>query len=271
MNNSKIQLILFFCVVIFCAGCTKRIADHDAKTIKILSVVIVQQDGFLQYVLEPYLNRQNLTVEFSTGHHSAVASAADAQTIDIAITHIKVKELQALESKGKLSHRKLLFANPMAFIGPAGDPAHLTGMLNADKAVHKLFDNQHCFVINPHKRLRKIQFSLLPSNTKNLPECVMTNAKNTMDALAMSEQNNAYTLWGLHPFIAKTKGLSLQPVVVPDPILLENIAGWVIKDSKIKKEAEDLLNYLASDEAQQRLVQFRLKGHEHIQPWWPPK
>lgn len=233
-----------------------------------MTVVICQQGDFLQYLLEPYLAGKNFNIEYSQGHHSQVAAAVKRGEVDIAITHTKVKAMQELVAAGLLIDGQTVFANPKAFLGPAGDPAGISGLDDAAVAMQRIQEKGYCYVINPHENMTSLQLDLL-GGKKSGRNCVIDTAQNTRDALQVAVEKNAYTMWGLHPYLAKGKG-KLQPIVIPDKRLLQTLGAWVVKDSDVEAEARDLVNYLASDVAIERIVKFRFPGLDTIQPWWLP-
>ena len=147
---------------------SEPVQDNEAaeKTIRIMTVVICQQENFLQYLLEPYLSGKNIKIVYRQGHHTEVAKAVKNGEVDFVITHKKVKLLQKLESDGLLKKGHLLFANPMAFLGPKGDPAGIKGLDDPVQAVRNIQEKGYCFVINNHDRLARIQKHLLEEALK---------------------------------------------------------------------------------------------------------
>ena len=74
-------------------------ANSAEKVLRVMTVVICQQDDFLQYVLAPYLAEKDIRIEYRQGHHSEVAKAVANKEADFVITHTKVKALQKMEKK----------------------------------------------------------------------------------------------------------------------------------------------------------------------------
>lgn len=232
-----------------------------------MTVVICQQEDFLQTLLEPYLAEHDITVEYSRGHHSDVASAVEKGEVDLAITHSKVKKMQKLERRGFLNEGKLLFANPMVFLGPKGDPAGLTGLLNPAEAIHRIHAKGMCFVINGHDRIRGIQHQLVAESGLD-DVCMIESRKSSPMDIAF--ERNTYTMWALHPYSRKSQH-RLEPVVIPEQRLLENMSGWVVAGLDSEEQANMLLSWLASEEAQKRVREFRLARYPQLQAWWPPR
>lgn len=259
----SIALLLSFNIV------RSEVDTPSEEIIHIMTVVICQQDDFLQTILEPYLTKNNIRAEYRQGHHSEVAQAVKNKEADFVITHTKVKKLQKMESKGLLNKGQQLFANPMAFLGPKGDPVKINGMQDSVQAIKKILESDHCFIINGHERLAKIQKELI-KQTAITDSCVIQSDKQNENVLEDVFKKNAYTLWGLHPYANKGND-KLLPIVIPDEILLSNMTGWVVKGTDKEKDANELLNYLSSEQAKKRIAEFRLKKYVHIQAWWPIK
>ncbi len=260
------KVAILFALSLSISSARSETDASSEKIIRIMTVVICQQDGFLQYVLEPYLRKNNIKVVYNKGHHSEVAQAVKNKEADFVITHTKVKKLQKMENKGLLNKGVELFANPMAFLGPKDDPAKITGMQDSVQAIKKILESEYCFIINGHQRLAKIQKDLI-NQTGITDSCVIQSEQQNEDVLDEVLEKNAYTLWGLHPY-AKKGDDNLLPIVIPDDVLLSNMTAWVVKGSRVEKEAGDLLNYLSTEQAKKRITEFRLNKYENIQAWW---
>ena len=261
------KVALLIALLFFINAVHSETENPSEKIIRIMTVVICQQDGFLQYVLEPYLLEKNIKVEYRQGHHSEVAKTVKNKEVDFVITHTKVKALQKMERKGLLNKGRELFSNPMAFLGPKDDPAKINGMHDPVQAIKKILESDHCFIINGHPRLAKIQKELI-KQTGTTESCVIHSDKQNEDILDDVFEKNSYTLWGLHPY-AKKGNDKLMPIVIPNEVLLSNMTGWVVKGSDKKQDASELLNYLVSEQAKKRITEFRLKKYDNIQAWWP--
>ena len=266
---AKVTSLFFICLFLLTSTVQAENETSVAKIIRIMTVVICQQDNFIQYVLEPYLSEHNIKIEYRQGHHSEVAKAAANKEVDFVITHTKVKALQKMEQKGLLEKGHHLFSNPMAFLGPKNDPAHISGMQNPVQAIKKILESDYCFVINGHERLAKIQKKLIKQSAVT-GACVIESEKQNEAVLDEAFEKNAYTLWGLHPYAKKGKG-KLTPIVIPDEVLLSDMTGWVVKGTGREKEASELLNYLNTEQARKRITEFRLNNYDDIQAWWPAK
>lgn len=265
MNNFK-KAVLFFCLFLFINIAHAETESSPEKIIRIMTVVICQQENFLQYVLEPYLAGKNIKIEYRQGHNSEVAQAVKTKDADFVIAHTKVKKLQSMEQKGLLNKGQQLFANPMAFLGPEGEPVKIGGMKDPVKAIKKIFESGYCFIINGHTRLAKLQKKFI-KRAKIKGACVLQSDKQNEAILSEVVEKNAYTLWGLHPYVKKGND-KLLPIVIPDKELLSNMTGWTVKGSKSETETEKLLNYLSSEQAKKRITEFRLKKYKNIQAWW---
>ncbi|MGH8120456.1 MAG: hypothetical protein ACRESK_07570 [Gammaproteobacteria bacterium] len=248
---------------------SESVAGKDVITLRIMTVVICQQGGFLQYLLEPYLAGKKLRVEYSQGHHREVAAAVKRGEVDIAITHTKVKTMQELAATGRLINGRTIFANPKAFLGPRGDPASIGELQDGAMAMQRIQERGFCYVINPHGEMENLQEQLLAAGTATR-HCVINDVNNVKEALHTAFEQGGYTMWGLHPYLEKGDG-KLEPIVIPDPRLQQNLAAWVVQGSGVEKEARELVYYLAGDDAKAAYLKFRFPGYDGIQPWWSPK
>lgn len=162
-----------------------------------------------------------------------------------------------------------MFANPKAFLGPKGDPAKIEGLQDAVLAMQQIQDGGYCYVINPHGEMEILQNGLLDM-TNSVRRCVLNDVQDTQAALDTAFEKGAYTMWGLHPYIAEGND-NLQPIVIPDDRLLQNLSAWVVAGSDMEAEAGNLVNNLASEDAKIRITKFRFPGYKDIPPWRPTK
>ena len=242
------------------------LAGDSTKRLRIMTVVIVQQDDFLPALIAPYLNNHPLDIEYRSGHHREVVQAIQQGEVDLVMVHTKIKAMDKLIQQGLLKPGQPIFANPKAFLAPVGDPDGLSGLLNPLDALNRMQTAHRCFVINPHGALETLQRRFLQQADM---DCVIESAQNTEQAIELADQKHGYTIWGLHPYQAKTNA-NLEPIVIPAPDLLQNIGIWVVAGTDMENEANDLADYLLSDPVRKLYMAFRLKDLPNVQAWWPP-
>lgn len=237
------------------------------ETIRIMTVVICQQEDFLQTLLSPWAREHELELVYSSGHHSEVAAAVEKGDVDFVITHARVKKMQKLEARGVLGTGQQVFANPMVFLGPMDDPAAIDGLSDPLAAQKQIQQAGICTVINSHERLGNIQRTLL-AKSANTKACVIDS--DGQDAVDLAYEHKAYTLWALHPYTRKSRH-RLRPVLIAHDSLLENMEAWVVEASPLKHEAQKLLDYLGTEKVQAQITGFRLQRYPDIQAWWLPR
>ena len=86
-------------------------------------VPIVGQAGFLSSVLAPFLAERGLRLELTAIHGREVVRLARAGEADLVIMHARFKALPKLRRDGVIGPPVPVFANPIALLAPAGDPA----------------------------------------------------------------------------------------------------------------------------------------------------
>jgi tungstate transport system substrate-binding protein len=237
--------------------------------IRVMTVVIVQQEGFLPWLLEPFLAGRDLGIEYTQGHHTEVARAVTEGRVDLVIAHTKVRLLREQSAQGILNPGRPLFANPMAFLGPRGDPARIRALNDPVQALRRIQAAGFCYVINRQDRLGAVQDALLGQLDAIDRKCLIDAVANRRDAaLVTAGEKGAYTLWGLHPAVQRGDG-RLEPVVIADARLLSELSGYVVRGGAEEVLATEILDYLASAPAQRRLTEFRFSAYPELQPWWP--
>jgi tungstate transport system substrate-binding protein len=237
-------------------------------TLRVMTVVICQQDGFLPWLLEPFLESEGIRIEYRQGHHSEVARAAAHGEADLVIAHTKVAALRTLAEQGVLRPGRVVFANPMAFLAPPDDPAGIAGLSDPVQAVRQIQERGFCFLVNDQGRLARLQRTFIEASTP-ATRCVIDDPQNAkLAALTAASERGAYSMWGLHPY-ARKASVALEPIVIPDPRLLQGLSAYVVAGAEAQSRAAALVDYLASTAAQRRLTGFRLANYPQVQPWWP--
>lgn len=228
-------------------------------------VPIVGQASFLQTVLAPFLAEKGVQLVVTATHGREVVRAARAQESDHIIIHARVRALGKLEADHTLAPSTPVFANPIALLAPAGDPAHLADSPSAAAAMARLKASSHCLLENHLDGLLDVQRALWGDEggcRHQDPQAV------GLGAVLLAEQRGDYTWWGLHPFVNSQRGMTAM--VWPEPELLRTLNAAPVAGARHAALAAEAIAWLASPVGQRAIAAFRLPGQPRIQAWWPP-
>ena len=242
-------------------------ASHaDAPPLRALVVTIVDQDGFLEWLVADAVTAGRVPpLAITTSHVRGLSAHLDEGEWDLVIAHAHARPAQRLAARGVLSDGTAVFANPRTIIGPANDPAGLRGASDFDAALSRLFAHGGCWMRHEHAGLAALQ----PQPDETDGRCVLAaDGPGPLAALAAARKHGAYTVWGYHPFM-RTERDGLAAVVIGDPRLLATLNAWTVTASPRRDEARALIRLLAAPATQARLPEFRLDDDTPNQAWWP--
>ncbi|MGE0373369.1 MAG: transporter substrate-binding domain-containing protein [Gammaproteobacteria bacterium] len=236
-----------------CAG-----AVAEADTLRIHVVPIVNQGRFLETLLQDFAARAGVTLAISAQHGRKAVAAARAGDTDLVITHADFRGIAALAQEGRLTDGEVVFANPIALLGPRADPAGVAAAGTIEEAHARIAVSAQCLVPNPLQHL--------PALAAEAPGACTGTDGSGAGAVQAAAARGAYVWWGLHPFLLT--GQPLRPFVPADVRLLRPLMAWVVAGPRAAL-ARRALAALRSAEGQARVPAFRLAGFEDLQVWWP--
>jgi tungstate transport system substrate-binding protein len=242
-------------------------ASHaDAPPLRALVVTIVDQDGFLEWLVADAVAAGTVPpLALTTSHVRDLPARLEEGQWDLVIAHAHARPAQRLAARGVLGDGTPVFANPRTIIGPADDPAGLRGASDFDAALARLFAHGGCWVRHEHAGLAALQ----PRPGDADGRCVLAaDEPGPLAALAAARTHGAYTVWGYHPFM-RTARDGLAAVVIGDPQLLATLDAWTVTASPRRAEARAVIGLLSAPATQARLAEFRLDDDSANQAWWP--
>lgn len=241
-------------------------APADEAPLRALVVTIVAEDGFLPWLTAPAVAAGELpALVLTTRHVRDFAAALDAADYDLVIAHAHARPVQRLAEQGRVSTGRAVFANPIALIGPAHDPAGLATAGDLDAAFARLAGHGACWLDNGQPELAPLTAL---ARERGVDCVIVAPSANGAHAVVAAAARGAYTAWGLHPYTRLARDAE-RAHVIGDARLLRPLVARAVLASPRRQEAQAVIDWLADTAAQRRLQDFRLARDPRSQAFWP--
>jgi tungstate transport system substrate-binding protein len=196
--------------------------------VRISSVPTAIEGNILPALVDAFEKQSSLKV--STTLATDLYTQARAGKVDLAISHYGHHEAEQFILDGLGEWPRTIFSNQVALVGPASDPAGVRGLDDAGEALRRISTSGSPFLVNEIDGLSYLTEVLWhlagqPARTNWL------HGHKQDDALIEAAKRNAYTMWGLTPFmrVRKREHLQLEPLVLGDPLFQRLLVSVVIK------------------------------------------
>ena len=139
---------LMIAAIVACLGVSVlgiRAANAEDPFITVASTTSTRNSGLFDYILPKFQERSGIAVRVvavGTGQAIRMARNGDA---DVLLVHHKPSELRFVEEGYGVKRFDLMY-NDFVFVGPAGDPAGISGMKDAVAALHAIEKAKAVFV-----------------------------------------------------------------------------------------------------------------------------
>ena len=190
-------------------------STRDSGLMDVLIPIFQQQTG---YVMKP--------VYVGSGAAIALGQAGNA---DVLLVHSPAAEVTFMNG-GYGINRLLVMHNDFIIVGPASDPAGISGMTVATDALKKIADAKANFYSRGdnsgtdalEKSLwKKIGINVADNSTTNPSWYIQGGAgAGMLDLLRIASEKNGYTITDRSTYVANKAVLSLSIFVQGDPLLL---------------------------------------------------
>ena len=194
---------------------------------------------------------------------------------DLIISHYGHEGTEPFVTAGFGLWPRPVFANQMAVLGPAADPAKIRGLTDAAEAFRRIAITKSPFLVNNGAGGKYLEEILWTSSGIHEKGAWYLDLKsNGRKAAQDAADKGAYVLWGLAPYLRqKRQGpIALEPLVVGDPIFQRIMVSIAVNSKKVSGVNEDgakaFEQFLLAPATQARIRAFRYTDFNQ-QAWWP--
>ncbi|MEM0253176.1 MAG: substrate-binding domain-containing protein [Candidatus Bathyarchaeia archaeon] len=233
--------------------------------------------GLLEYLMPYFQEKYGIAVHIisvGTGQAIEIARRGD---VDLVLVHSTQLELEFVNS-GCGVHRIGVMYNDFVIIGPANDPAGISGLKNATEAFRRIAEegakNNAKFISRADKSgTHMLELSIWKKlNLRPLNKTWYVEAGSGMGAvLRMANEMNAYTLTDRATWLSfKNQLTNLRVLVEDDVVLLNPYAIILVNPEKYPKRNYEgalmLAKWMISEEGQNLIASFKKWGETLFKP-----
>jgi tungstate transport system substrate-binding protein len=229
--------------------------------------------GLLDEVIAEFGAQTGLDVTVYSGED--VYQRARTGAFDLIVSHYGHKDVEAFMADGLGQWPRTVFANQMAVVGPASDPAGIRGLADATEAYGRIARSGAPWVANNLPGIGYLEAILWEGAGRPAKgEWYIDTGLAQGQAIQAAARRGAYTLWGIFPFLRflEQQKVDLEPMVLADSLLQRVMVTLVVEPQRFPavnvEGAMALQQFLLTPAMQAHIRGFRYPGRDE-QLWWP--
>ncbi|MHC4135695.1 MAG: ABC transporter substrate-binding protein [Planctomycetota bacterium] len=252
-------------------GCGE--SESGPLSLRLATTTSTYNSGLLGHLLPAFEERERIDVQViavGTGQALALGERGDA---DLVLVHARERE-DAFVGAGHGVDRKDIMWNDFVVAGPPTDPAGVSGLRDAAEAFRRIRAARARFVSRGDDSGTHIRELALWEKAGQEPprgaEHYLEAGQGMGRCLTIAGEKKAYVLTDRGTFLAYRSRLDLEVLVEGDPLLRNPYGAILVSPARHPHvnatAARELLDYLTSEEGQQRIGAFRVGGHVLFHP-----
>ena len=206
----------------------------DPALVRVASVKTAVEGSLLPKLAAMFEQASKYRVHVETG--TQVYDLAREGKADVVVSHYGHKDAEQFVLDGLGEFPRTICSNQMALIGPTADPARVRGLDDLGEAIRRIAATKAPFFVND---LDGVQYLFeIAWHAAGKPERTgwLLNEHVSKDAaVTRASQLGAYTLWGLTPFMQLESSLTLEPLVLGDPLLQRMLVTIVVRPDRVAR------------------------------------
>jgi tungstate transport system substrate-binding protein len=170
---------------------------------------------------------------------------------------------------------RAVFANQMALLGPATDPAKVRGLSDIAEAMRRIARTNSRFVSMSSDGGKYLeQWLWMAAGDPSKADWYMNADLRGPAAARAASERAAYVLWGVAPFLRlkRAEPIALEPLVTAAPELQRIMVSIVVNGDKVpganEAAARSFEAFLLTAKIQAWIRAFRYPDFDQ-QAWWP--
>jgi len=266
------QTILIVAILVTVVVIAGTVAYYDffaKKRLRISTTTSLYDTGLLDEVKKQYEATHNVDIQIISAGTGIALQQAQAGDADIVLVHSPAQE-QTFLTNGYGVARKIVAYNYFTIVGPASDPAGISGK-NATEALKSILaygrtrtsavwvsrgDNSGTF-----SKEQSLWASAGDNQTVISGESwYATTGSGMANTLNVADQKNSYTLADVGTYLSQQNTLSLKSIVNGGKSLLNVYSVMAVNPAKVGNvsfnDAVDFIKWLVSDTGQQVISSF---------------
>ncbi|MDQ6785153.1 MAG: hypothetical protein M3063_17310 [Actinomycetota bacterium] len=248
-------------------------AAAATSTVRLATVVTIQDGGLLEQLLGPFETQTGRRVQVYAGED--VYAKARAGGADLVFSHFGHKDAQAFLADGLGQWPRMVLFNSIALIVPNGDPAGVAGLGDALEAFRRIAAARAPFIVNAIPELVYLADVLWDATDRPDKTGWYRDTGLLRDAaMQAAAAQRGYSLWGVTPFLVSQQKnhLPLQPVLYNEEMFHRVMVSVVVNPAKFPHAntpgALALQEYFLTPTTQALIRNYRYLGLD-LPLFWP--
>lgn len=260
------------------AGLAVSIQSHPPTSIILATTTSTRDTGLLDYLDPLFTADTGITIQYvavGTGQALDMAARGDA---DVAMVHAPSIEIPFMAAGHGLCRSAVMY-NRFLIVGPASDPAGITGLTNATAAFGKIWKSNSTFISrgdNSGTNVKELaiwaKVGYTPSTTND--SWYLETGQGMGATLTVASEKGAYTLTDDGTFYALQASLNLEILVAGDSFLFNQYHIIVVSPTQHPNVKADLAleyaRWLVSPRGQTLIGGYEIGGHRLFTPNYSP-
>jgi tungstate transport system substrate-binding protein len=272
------RIAVAIAVILMVAGLAVSIQSHPPTSIILATTTSTRDTGLLDYLDPLFTADTGITIQYvavGTGQALDMAARGDA---DVAMVHAPSIEIPFMAAGHGLCRSAVMY-NRFLIVGPASDPAGITGLTNATAAFGKIWKSNSTFISrgdNSGTNVKELaiwaKVGYTPSTTND--SWYLETGQGMGATLTVASEKGAYTLTDDGTFYALQASLNLEILVAGDSFLFNQYHIIVVSPTQHPNVKADLAleyaRWLVSPRGQTLIGGYEIGGHRLFTPNYSP-
>ena len=264
-------VLLLMLVAVTTLSCQRQSPDHPTTQLRLAVTTSFRDSGLADELLPVFEKAHSTRIELiANGTGAALATAANGD-VDLVIVHSEAAEKEFMDAGHGLRRTTFMF-NSFLILGPADDPAAIRSF-SADQAMGQIASKQLPFVSRGDRsgtHQRELDLWRAVSVQPDW-KTYLESGQGMGATLLIANEKRAYTLCDRGTWLKFQDKVDLIPLVEQGQLLLNPYSAMVVHpnrtgSSRHVKIANQLLDFLMSEEGQQRIGDYRVDQYQLFRP-----
>jgi len=269
-----IVVVAIIALLFAAAGSKEAAAASRGKSITLASTTSTDNSGLFGFLLPKFEAATGIKVRVVAVGTGAALRLGQRGDADVVLVHARDAELKFVAAGHGVERREVM-TNDFVIVGPAGDPAKISGNTDAVQALTRIASAAAYFASRgddsgTHKAELKLweAAGLQPGTLKG--KWYLEAGAGMGATLNIAAGRNAYALSDRATWLAFKNQGDLR-IVVEGDARLRNVYGVMMvnpaRHAHVKQVAASaFINWITGDEGQQAISEFRIKGRQVFFP-----
>lgn len=260
----KVSLIIGLAAVIIASVINPAVAE---SRLRLATTTSTENSGLLRELIPPFETANRCIVDVIAVGTGKALKLGERGDVDVVMVHARQLE-EKFVAEGYGIDRHDVMYNDFVLIGPAEDPAGITGIKDASLALQNIAKSGSIFVSRGDRSGTHFKETQLwkTSGTESKGKWYLEAGRGMGEVIIMANEQRGYTLADRGTYIALQDRVNLKILSEGDKQLF-NPYGVIAVNPKKHAQTNALLasafvEYLTSVEAQKLITGFRKKGKQ---------